>query len=142
MVRILFMDKTLLILSLGNRLSLDETFLKENNVTVYFIYDLDDLQKYIRRINPDALLTNVNTLTEVVMNAINQISCVYGYSIPWICHVIENTPASELLARTNKVFFYSVGTDDFYNMCSAVFDAINVGREQKLRLERMFNNIS
>lgn len=136
------MDKIILVLSLIDRSFLDESYLKKRNINIYYTYNISDLQKYIRRVNPDALLVQVTSMCKDVINSIKQISKVYGYSLPWLCYVTNNTKESEFLARSNNVFYYGVGLEDIINIYEASFDAVNVGREQKMRLEKMFNNIS
>lgn len=133
------MHKNLLVLSLDDINFVNDKILSQVNVAACFVYNADQLNKFINWIQPEALLIQARYITEEIIEKITLASKNSLFPLPWLCIIKENSAASEHLARANHVLYYGVGMDDVESVCEMIKYAVKLGHENCKKNSRLFS---
>lgn len=128
------MKEKLLVLSISKISLMDISLLNQDEFEIKVVNNFEDVTSAISQFNPDALLVQLNKITDRFITELNNLYQKNNLIIPWVCLVVSNNPTAETLARSSKVFFYGVGQKDVKHVLRAINDATRYGVQMKCEI--------
>lgn len=135
------MTSKILLLSLDGIRLINRDNITENNFEFREIIKLGEIEGNIKSYEPDAVMLQVQEITDVVVYTVRDALKKCSLKVPWLCLVLDNTAFGERVARSNKVFFYGVGVEDLGFVLDAAKDAVRIGRQAKLEKKFLKQNL-
>lgn len=127
------MSGKILLISLDGVRVIKKDVLTDKEIEYSEITDLNHFENTIRNEEPDALVMQVEEISEQKIKTIVGDGLLSNTPhLPWICLVMNNSSLGERLARANRVFYYGVGIEDLGFVLDAIKDAIKAGKQIKL----------
>ncbi len=126
------MNGKIFLISLDGVRLITENNLKEKNLDFNEVFDLGSVENSLKVFVPDAVILQVNDISDVVIYKLREALKRAALNIPWLCLVMNNSSFSERMARSNRVFYYGVGVEDLGFVLDAANDAVRAGKQSKL----------
>lgn len=135
------MTGKILLLSLGGIHLLNKTNISENNFEFREINELGDIEESLKSYEPDAILLQVQQISDVIVYKVREALKRCSLQVPWLCLVLNNSSFGEKVARSNRVFYYGVGVEDLGFVLDAAKDAVRLGKQTKLENKFIKQNL-